>query len=73
MTLGPLILELLIVLIAAIFVLHQYGNIHKQNKLVTASALLAWYFSMIIVFVLPLDVSSVSLICEYYFNDNASC
>ena len=78
MTVGPLILELLIVLIAAIIVLHHYGNISKQNKLVTVSTLVSWYFSMIIVFILPLDVSSVSIyekityLCTYIEGDTIS-
>nr|XP_039254494.1 G-protein coupled receptor-associated protein LMBRD2-like [Styela clava] len=58
MSVGPLALELIIVFCLAVFLLHHYGNITKQHPLVTFVTLTAWYFSLIIVFILPLDVSS---------------
>jgi len=51
-------LELLVVFLAALLLLHSYGQIKKQHMMVTVATLVAWYFSMIIVFILPLDVSS---------------
>ena len=53
-------LGLLAVLLVTAFYLYCYGNIRKQHVTVTISILIAWYFSFIIVFVLPLDVSAVS-------------
>lgn len=38
--------------------LHQYGNWRKQHWLVTIAVFVAWYFSFLIVFILPLDVSA---------------
>ncbi|XP_067951497.1 G-protein coupled receptor-associated protein LMBRD2-like isoform X2 [Watersipora subatra] len=52
------ILGLLCVLLVTIFTLYRYGNIRKQHVVVTVVTLIAWYFSFIIVFVLPLDVSA---------------
>lgn len=54
------ILGLLTVLVATAFTLYRYGNMRKQHAIVTLATLVAWYFSFIIVFVLPLDVSAVS-------------
>lgn len=49
---------------AAIFLasvlLYRYGNIPRQHILVTLSVLTAWCFSFLIVFTIPLDVTSVS-------------
>lgn len=40
--------------------LYRYGNIQRQHPLVTVSVLTAWTFSFLIVFTIPLDVTSVS-------------
>ena len=40
--------------------LHRYGNWKKQTLLVTVAAFMSWYFSLLIIFVMPLDVSNVS-------------
>jgi len=42
--------------------LFNYGDWRRQNAVVTAAVLLAWFFSLLIVFVLPLDVSSVIIL-----------
>lgn len=46
--------------------LFNYGDWRRQNGVVTAAVLLAWFFSLLIVFVLPLDVSSVKTISVSY-------
>ena len=61
MSAGPLVLELIAALCIAFFLLHQYGKISKQHVVVTIATLTAWCFSLIIVFILPLDVSSVCI------------
>lgn len=38
--------------------LYRYGNIQRQHLLVTLSVLTAWCFSFLIVFTIPLDVTS---------------
>lgn len=54
---------------AAIFLasvlLYRYGNIPRQHILVTLSVLTAWCFSFLIVFTIPLDVTSVSELTIY--------
>lgn len=40
--------------------LYRYGNIPRQHLLVTFSVLIAWCFSFMIVFTLPLDITNVS-------------
>lgn len=58
MSVGPLVLELIVVFCLALFLLHRYGNITKHHPVATFATLTAWYFSLIIIFILPLDVSS---------------
>nr|CAB3263454.1 LMBR1 domain-containing protein 2-like [Phallusia mammillata] len=58
MSVGPLVLELIVVFCIALLLLHHYGKISKYHPIVIIATLVAWYFSLIIVFVLPLDVSS---------------
>ncbi|ALC47691.1 CG8135 [Drosophila busckii] len=43
--------------LASVF-LYRYGNIPRQHILVTLSVLTAWCFSFLIVFTIPLDVTS---------------
>lgn len=38
--------------------LFKYGNVFRHHIAVTISVLIAWYFSLLIIFILPLDVSS---------------
>ncbi|KAH8342006.1 hypothetical protein KR059_008448 [Drosophila kikkawai] len=49
-------------IVAALFLasisLYRYGNIPRQHILVTLSVLTAWCFSFLIVFTIPLDVTS---------------
>lgn len=40
--------------------LYRYGNIPRQHPLVTLSVLVAWSFSFLIVFTIPLDITAVS-------------
>ncbi|KAL1140343.1 hypothetical protein AAG570_000275 [Ranatra chinensis] len=60
MSVGPLVAEVVFTFCLAAGILYNYGNWRKQNALVTIAVLIAWYFSFLIIFVLPLDVSSVS-------------
>jgi hypothetical protein len=60
MTLSPLLTEVVVTFCLAACVLYKYGNWLKHHIIVTVAVLVAWYFSFLIIFVLPLDVSSVS-------------
>ncbi|XP_030322623.1 LMBR1 domain-containing protein 2 isoform X2 [Calypte anna] len=51
-------LEIVFVFFLALFQLHRYGDFRKQHRLVIIATLLAWYLCFLIVFILPLDVST---------------
>ncbi|MEE6458025.1 hypothetical protein FKM82_000152 [Ascaphus truei] len=51
-------IEIVFVFFLAFFLLHRYGDFKKQHKLVIIGTLLAWYLCFLIVFILPLDVST---------------
>uniref|UniRef100_A0A3P9NIB4 LMBR1 domain containing 2b n=1 Tax=Poecilia reticulata TaxID=8081 RepID=A0A3P9NIB4_POERE len=52
-------LEIVLVFFLALFLLHRYGDFRKQQRMVLFGTLLAWYLCFLIVFILPLDVSTV--------------
>lgn len=54
--------EVIFALVLSIVLLNRYGNLKTQNVVVTFSVLIAWYFSLLIIFVLPIDISLVSLL-----------
>jgi len=58
MSVGPLAVEILVAGLVSAFFLHQYGNWRKQHLLTTIAAFISWYFSFLIIVILPLDVSS---------------
>ncbi|KAF2367984.1 LMBR1-like membrane protein [Trinorchestia longiramus] len=58
MGMGPLTFEIILTFFIAACVLYRYGNWYRHHILVTVAVLIAWYFSMLIVFVLPIDVSN---------------
>ena len=65
MSVGPFIVELVVAVFITLCILHQYGNWRKQHFLVTIAVFISWYFSFLVVFILPLDVSSVSVLDKY--------
>ncbi|XP_065069305.1 G-protein coupled receptor-associated protein LMBRD2-like [Rhopilema esculentum] len=58
MSSAPFIIELVVAAFITICLLHRYGNWRKQHLIVTIAVFIAWYFSFLIIFVLPLDVSA---------------
>ena len=61
MSVVPLVVEVVVTFVVAVVVLCRYGDWYRDHLVVTVSVLIAWYFSMLIVFILPLDVSNVSM------------
>lgn len=61
MTVGIFSAEIVFAFVLTIAILNRYGNWKTQNIVVTTAVLIAWYFSLLIVFVLPIDISLVSL------------
>lgn len=57
-------IEIVVVFFLALFLLHRYGDFKKQQRMVLFGTLLAWYLCFLIVFILPLDVSTVSRHCR---------
>uniref|UniRef100_A0AAY5KCS2 LMBR1 domain containing 2 n=1 Tax=Esox lucius TaxID=8010 RepID=A0AAY5KCS2_ESOLU len=55
-------LEIVVVFVLALFLLHRYADFRKQQRMVLFGTLLAWYLCFLIVFILPLDISTVSTI-----------
>ena len=53
-----LLLEAVSSLLLAAYLLWKYGDIRRQNPLVTICTLVVWFLSFFIIFVLPVDVSS---------------
>lgn len=61
-------LEIVFVFFLALFLLHRYGDFKKQHRLVIIATLLAWYLCFLIVFILPLDVSTVRNVLDFLLN-----
>ncbi|XP_045534240.1 LMBR1 domain-containing protein 2 homolog isoform X1 [Papilio machaon] len=52
------VIEIISAFILAATLLYRYGDCYRNHILVTVSVLIAWTFSFVIMFILPLDVSS---------------
>ncbi|XP_050543028.1 LMBR1 domain-containing protein 2 homolog [Daktulosphaira vitifoliae] len=57
MTVGIFTIEVVFAFILTIVLLNRYGNWKTQNVIVTITVLISWYFSLLIIFVLPIDIS----------------
>ena len=60
MGVGPLVTEVICTFIVAASILYRYGDWFRHHVIVTLSVLVAWYFSFLIIFILPLDVTSTA-------------
>lgn len=60
-------LSVFFALLLASISLYKYGKIQTQHLLVTLTVLTAWSFSFLIVFTIPLDVTSVSVFFKFNF------
>lgn len=60
MSVGVFTFDILVTFALSAALLFHYGNWRRHRIMVTVSVLIAWYFSFIIIFVLPLDVSNTS-------------
>lgn len=60
MSAGILIFDIFAAFVLAAVILYRYGDWYRHHIIVTLAVLVAWCFSFLIIFVLPLDVSSVS-------------
>ncbi|KAM9858255.1 G-protein coupled receptor-associated protein LMBRD2a [Aulostomus maculatus] len=53
-----LVLVVVVVFFLAFYLLQRYGDLWKQQKMVLLGTLLSWFLCFLIVFILPLDVST---------------
>ncbi|KAK7590245.1 hypothetical protein V9T40_001858 [Parthenolecanium corni] len=79
-----LLVEIILVFALTAALLHRYGDWKRQNAMIVFVVLISWYFSLLTVFVLPLDISSTAYrqclqsnvstaLNETSFRDPASC
>jgi len=57
---APLVVEVFVCFLLVLLLLHRHGNIFTSHPAVTASVLIAWFFSFVIVFIVPMDVSNTN-------------
>uniref|UniRef100_A0A3P8RVS1 LMBR1 domain containing 2a n=1 Tax=Amphiprion percula TaxID=161767 RepID=A0A3P8RVS1_AMPPE len=55
---AALAIVVVVVFFLALYLLQRYGDLWKQQRLVLLGTLLSWYLCFLIVFILPLDVST---------------
>lgn len=60
MSVGPLVTEIGLTLVIVAFLLRRYGNWNRHHIFVTLSVFVAWYFSFIIISIIPIDVSTTA-------------
>ncbi|XP_056887997.1 G-protein coupled receptor-associated protein LMBRD2B-like isoform X2 [Takifugu flavidus] len=66
---AALAVVVVVVFFLAFFLLQRYGDVRKQQWMVLLGTLLSWYLCFLIVFILPLDVSTT--IYKQCLDDNA--
>lgn len=57
---AALIVVIVVVFFLAFYLLQRYGDLRRQHWMVLSGTLLSWYLCFLIIFILPLDVSTVS-------------
>lgn len=60
MSVGIFVFDVCVTLLLSAWLLYSYSNWFRQHLAVTVSVLIAWYFSFLIIFIIPLDVSSTA-------------
>ncbi|KAM9392106.1 G-protein coupled receptor-associated protein LMBRD2a isoform 2-T2 [Pholidichthys leucotaenia] len=55
---AALAVVVVVVFFLSLYLLHCYGDVRKQQRMVLFATLLSWYLCFLIVFILPLDVSA---------------
>lgn len=72
---GVFVFDICVTLAISAYLLYSYGDWMRQRLAVTISVLIAWYFSFIIIFILPLDVSNTAYnqcVHEHQVQSNSS-
>ena len=58
MAVSLFIIEFIVVFFVTLATLHFYGNLRKNHVLVTLAVFVSWFFSFLIIFILPMDVTN---------------
>ncbi|XP_078106971.1 G-protein coupled receptor-associated protein LMBRD2B-like [Sander vitreus] len=67
---AALAVVVVVVFLLALYLLQRYGDLRRQQRMVLLGTLLSWYLCFLIVFILPLDVSTT--IYKQCILDNAN-
>lgn len=57
----PLAFEIVGLFVVTLCLLYKYSDFRSQNKIALGAVFIAWYFSFMIIFILPMDISLVFL------------
>lgn len=57
----PLAVEIISLFFIVLFFLHNYADFRRQNRIILLATFVAWYFSIMIVILLPMDISLVRI------------
>lgn len=60
MSAAPIIVEVSGLFFLVLYLLHKYADFRRQNVFTLIGTFIAWYFSFMIIVLLPLDISLVS-------------
>ncbi|CAG2165913.1 unnamed protein product [Oppiella nova] len=60
MAFWPLTIEIIITFVLSSYLLNRFGNWVDQNIITTVSVFISWFFSFIVIFILPLDISTTT-------------
>uniref|UniRef100_A0A7N6BFN5 LMBR1 domain containing 2 n=1 Tax=Anabas testudineus TaxID=64144 RepID=A0A7N6BFN5_ANATE len=55
---AALAVVVVVVFFLALYLLHRYGDLRRQQRMVLLGTLMSWYLCFLIVFILPFDVST---------------
>lgn len=65
------IFDIIFSCLITLILLYRCGNYRRQHPITTTAVFIAWFFSILIVFILPLDIS---LVCsKINFHSNRHC
>ena len=60
MSAGPLVVEVISLFLIVLYLLNKYSDIRQHNKITLVATFIAWYFSFMIIILLPMDISLVN-------------
>lgn len=56
----PLGVEIISLFVIVLFLIHNYADFRRQNRIILLTTFIAWYFSIMIVILLPMDISQTT-------------